>query len=242
MRVPDLQPGTWADWANAIATALAFTVALVLLLIGLRDRRRAVDDRLRDQARKVWLWTAWDGFPSKPGEKRVTWVSWTLDNLSADPIVDCRVALASMPTAEVAVTPPETRVVLPPAGWRVRCHHCLSSSHLRTAQGQRSSSSSPTRRPCNGDATPTGRSGCGGVLVAYGASPARRDLAPAGRFIVQLAASWPGPGRAVVEDLTWPERGPETAKGRELVGVELRHAAHDAGYGCSGSSGAALRG
>jgi hypothetical protein len=33
---------------------------------------------------------------------------------------------------------------------------------------------------------------------------------------------------AHLEDEDEPERGPETAKGRELVGVDLWHAAHDA--------------
>jgi hypothetical protein len=35
-----------------------------------------------------------------------------------------------------------------------------------------------------------------------------------------------------LQDLDGAERGAETAKGRELVGVDLWHAAHDAGSGC----------
>jgi hypothetical protein len=58
MQLLGLQPGTWADWANAISTTLAFTVALVLFVIGLRDRRNAADDRLRDQARRIWIHTS----------------------------------------------------------------------------------------------------------------------------------------------------------------------------------------
>jgi hypothetical protein len=45
MRLPDLEAGTWADWANAIATTLGFTIALVLFVVGLRDRRLADKDR-----------------------------------------------------------------------------------------------------------------------------------------------------------------------------------------------------
>jgi hypothetical protein len=92
-----LEPGTWADWANAAATTFAFAVALVLLLIGLRDRRRAAEDRLRDQARKVWIWlTQWSGQEVQPGEVRPERAGYIITNTSADPITRCYVRLASI--------------------------------------------------------------------------------------------------------------------------------------------------
>ena len=57
MHMLGLEPGTWADWANAASTLLAFVVAAVLFVISMRDRRRAADDRRRDQARRVWVWS-----------------------------------------------------------------------------------------------------------------------------------------------------------------------------------------
>jgi hypothetical protein len=95
MRLPDLEPGSWADWVNALATILAFTVALVLFVIGLRDRRRANEDRrradldrLRDQARKVWIWpVSWTSHPSSSG--RVKAIRYRISNDSDEPISNC---------------------------------------------------------------------------------------------------------------------------------------------------------
>jgi hypothetical protein len=114
MRVPDLQPGTWAEWANAVATTLAFTVALVLLVIGLRDRRRANDDRRRDQARRVWVWStglsqkAWD---REAGTMVTESVFWTIENTSVETITSCRVGLLKTASAQVAARPPVAMVV-----------------------------------------------------------------------------------------------------------------------------------
>src|SRR5215211_4923884 len=97
MQLPDLQPGTWADWANAVATTLGFTIALVLFMIGIRDRRRADTDRRSQQARKVWVWRAgWTGelLSADPFEKhRVTKVQWRIENTSDDPITSCWVSV-----------------------------------------------------------------------------------------------------------------------------------------------------
>jgi hypothetical protein len=102
MQAPDLEPGTWADWANAAATTLGFTIALVLFVIGIRDRRRADEDHRRSdtdrrsqQARKVWAWRAgWTGeqLSAGPPEKhRVTKIHWRIENTSDDPITSCRI-------------------------------------------------------------------------------------------------------------------------------------------------------
>jgi hypothetical protein len=100
MHLASLDPGTWADWANAAATTLGFSVALVLFVIGLRDRRRADEDRRQaelerrsQQARKVWVWrTGWTG-TQLPGDglKRhhVHKVGWKIENTSDDPITTC---------------------------------------------------------------------------------------------------------------------------------------------------------
>jgi hypothetical protein len=104
MRLPDLQPGTWADWANAAATTLAFTIALVLFVIGLRDRRRADEDRRRadidrrsQQARRVWVWRAgWTGSHpdrSEPRRLLIDKASWRIENSSDDPITSCWIAI-----------------------------------------------------------------------------------------------------------------------------------------------------
>jgi hypothetical protein len=104
-----IQSGTWADWANATATTLAFTVALVLFFIGLRDRRQANDDRERDQARRVWLWTT---APEnlEPGAEST---HWRLVNLSDDPITRCRIDVGSMDPGRVARSEPAVRVLRP---------------------------------------------------------------------------------------------------------------------------------
>src|SRR5687768_7707286 len=87
MHLLGLEPGTWADWANANSTTLAFTVALVLFVIGLRDRRRANDDRLRDQARRVWIHT---GTPTREWDEAESTfyatVSWELRNSSEEAV------------------------------------------------------------------------------------------------------------------------------------------------------------
>jgi hypothetical protein len=109
MRLPDLEPGTWADWTNAIATTLGFTVALVLFMIGLRDRRRADEDRRRaeldrrsQQARKVWVWrtgwtdTGWTETPLSGGASMrslLQKVGWKIENTSDDPITNCIILL-----------------------------------------------------------------------------------------------------------------------------------------------------
>jgi hypothetical protein len=103
-----LEPGSWADWFNAAATSLAFGVALLLFLIGLRDRRRATEDRERDQARKVWLWARWHDLENEKLSERITWY---INNHSDDPVIDCRVGLASTPTREVATRPPDRRLI-----------------------------------------------------------------------------------------------------------------------------------
>jgi hypothetical protein len=121
-----LEPGTWADWANAAATALAFLVALMLFTIALRDRRRAADDRLRDQARKVWLWTEWTGPDVDRDRRRMTLLIWTVDNRSEEPVLDCRVGLANTPTAQVAAKSPDAGLVQPRDHWQ---DNLLSDSH-----------------------------------------------------------------------------------------------------------------
>lgn len=100
------QSGTWADWANVAVTGLTFAVALALFLVGMRDRRRTGEDRERDQARKVWLWTEYQGsnpsgaFSVKPD--RYEYLRWSIVNSSGDPIIDCRVNWARVPTGQVA--------------------------------------------------------------------------------------------------------------------------------------------
>jgi hypothetical protein len=95
MGVPDLEPGTWADWANAAATTLAFTVALVLFFIGLRDRRRADEDRRRDQARKIWIFPT--GWKTGDDDDLVTIIYWRIVNGSDELITHCRLNLGDIP-------------------------------------------------------------------------------------------------------------------------------------------------
>jgi hypothetical protein len=72
-------------------------VALVLFIIGLRDRRRAdedrrlaADDRLRDQARKVWMWpVSWEVDRLGPIKN----ILYKITNDSDDPISDCQVSV-----------------------------------------------------------------------------------------------------------------------------------------------------
>lgn len=100
MHLLSLEPGTWADWANAVATTLGFTVALVLFMIGLRDRRRADEDRRRaeldrrsQQARKVWVWRTSLTSTELPGDgttrHHLDKVGWKIENTSGDPITTC---------------------------------------------------------------------------------------------------------------------------------------------------------
>jgi hypothetical protein len=105
MRALGLEPGTWADWANAAATALGFTIALVLFVIGLRDRRRADEERRRadidrqsEQARKVWVWRTESTSEqiqqqtmSQLERRRFRVVGWRIENTSDDPITSCSV-------------------------------------------------------------------------------------------------------------------------------------------------------
>jgi hypothetical protein len=94
MQLLALEPGTWAEWANTAATTLAFTVALVLFVIGLRDRRRADDDRLRDQVRKVWIWhVSWSNqdLYMGLGEAQIKEIQYKITNDSSDPISQCYV-------------------------------------------------------------------------------------------------------------------------------------------------------
>jgi hypothetical protein len=98
MQLPDLEPGTWADWANAAATTLALTVALVLFFFGLRDRRRANEDRRRGQARHVWIWPTGmsDGTVINSNPVRVVrydTVDFTIENKSEEPIIGCGVII-----------------------------------------------------------------------------------------------------------------------------------------------------
>jgi hypothetical protein len=121
-----LEPGTWADWASAAATSLAFLVALVLFMIAVRDRREAADDRLRDQARKVWLWTEWTGPDVGRASRRMTLLLWTIDNQSDEPVLECRVDLDSTPTAQVAAKSPDAWLVKPREQWG---DNLLSDAH-----------------------------------------------------------------------------------------------------------------
>jgi hypothetical protein len=103
MRLPDLEPGTWADWANAAATTLGFTVALVLFVIGLRDRRRADEDRRqadldrrRQQARMVWIWpVSWTRDESEPTQ--VGSIRCKITNDSDAPISNCQISIQGEP-------------------------------------------------------------------------------------------------------------------------------------------------
>jgi hypothetical protein len=100
-----LEPGTWADWANAIGTILAFTVALAMFTVGLRDRRCANDDRRREQARRVWIWPdGMSGTLVRPGAGEVIQhkVDYRIENTSADPISRCRVGLLQTSPEDLA--------------------------------------------------------------------------------------------------------------------------------------------
>jgi hypothetical protein len=109
-----LEPGTWADWANAVSTALAFLIALGLFLIGLRDRRRADEDRRRDRARHVWIWPGgMSGNLVYSGEIMQHTVDWMVENKSSDPIARCRIGLLSTPPAGVAVDKPSAELLRP---------------------------------------------------------------------------------------------------------------------------------
>jgi hypothetical protein len=111
-----IEPGTWADWANASATALAFLVALVLARYALHDRHRANELQRRDQARKVWIWYE-SGQQSSilDTTDAPKWVKlfWRVENTSDQPITACRVAMADTSSNEVLNTDPAIRV-LPP--------------------------------------------------------------------------------------------------------------------------------
>jgi hypothetical protein len=111
-----IEPGTWAEWANAAATALAFLVALVLAGYALHDRHRANELQRRDQARRVWIWYL-SGQQSSilDPEGRNKWVKlfWRVENTSDQPITACRVAMAN--TSSEDVLKAETTIkVLPP--------------------------------------------------------------------------------------------------------------------------------
>jgi len=175
MRLPELEPGTWADWANAAATALAFTVALVLFIIGLRDRRRAdedrrlaADDRLRDQARKVWMWpVSWEVDRLGPIKN----ILYKITNDSDDPISDCQVSVkgpalhlrnAVWPISRHARTSSTANQRAqawggrrPPPGRHIQPFKCLARAAVTTQLhrcGGRSMAT-PIRRPTRADIT-----------------------------------------------------------------------------------------
>jgi hypothetical protein len=108
-----LAPGTWADWVNAGATALAGVIAIVLLAFGLNDRRRANEDRERDQARKVWVWASHKASGSQVAPSGTRMIICKVENRSEDPITQVRLGDAALPTEEFARSSPRWEV-LPP--------------------------------------------------------------------------------------------------------------------------------
>ena len=109
-----LDSAAWAAWAGVAVTTLTFAIALVLFLIGLRDRRRAAEDRERDQARKVWVWATETGFMGDSEQvPEFAAVQWSIENFSADPVINCRVGLLTVSRAKLAASSPAVAIVRP---------------------------------------------------------------------------------------------------------------------------------
>jgi hypothetical protein len=94
-------------------------VALVLFVIGIRDRRRANeerrqadDDRLRDQARRIWMST--EGLVTSTRDEKVVYRLYcAISNTSDEAIINCRIGLLTEPRTQVAAYEPTYGIVLP---------------------------------------------------------------------------------------------------------------------------------
>jgi hypothetical protein len=96
----------WTDVFQALGTIGAFAIALILLFVQMRDRRRAHEDQLRDQARLVSAWvTGWTGDV----------VEWEVRNGSEEPVYQCRLCAVAAGTAAVVEA---AYPILPPHGVR----------------------------------------------------------------------------------------------------------------------------
>jgi hypothetical protein len=80
----------------AAVTALSFGIALALFFIGQRDRRQADEDRLRTQARKVWIWVIEYYGQEREDSYRITRADYRIENSSPDPIMNCMVGVGTI--------------------------------------------------------------------------------------------------------------------------------------------------
>jgi hypothetical protein len=70
-----------ADWLAAVGTLLAFVVALRLLFKELAARREVEEDRRREQARRVAIWTQSDPAPGPSASYAIV-----MNNSSEEPV------------------------------------------------------------------------------------------------------------------------------------------------------------